>query len=322
MGCAYACRMAGPVVLRGSGSQVLFFTIWPLFALICLGFVMARSGFPAPAFWPAAERMNYFVMFPALLFSSLANAPIRDPEMLRLGGAAIATILIATLCLTGARWLRPQPAARFGPTLQGVIRFNTYLGLAVITSVAGPEGIARAAVYLAVAVPLVNVLSIMALTDGASGRQFLYLLKAIFRNPLILACLAGIAVALSEIGLPFGTGAFLGLLAQGSLPLGLLCVGAALQPEMLRRDMPALARSSAWRLLCMPALAFATAILFGLQGHEALILVTFSAVPAAPTAYILTRQLGGDGPLMAGIITSQTLLAVLSLPVVLYVFGS
>ena len=87
-------------------------------------------------------------------------------------------------------------------------------------------------------------------------------------------------------------------------------------------DMPALARSSALRLFCMPALAFVTAFLFGLQGHEALILVTFSAVPAAPTAYILTRQLGGDGPLMAGIITSQTLVAVLSLPIVLYVFGN
>ena len=283
---------------------------------------MVRSGFPAPAFWPAAERMNYFVMFPALLFLSLANAPIGDPEMLRLGGAAIATILIATLFLTGMRRLAPMPAARFGPMLQGIIRFNTYLGFAVVTSIAGPEGVARAAVYLAVAVPLVNVLSIVALTDGSSGRQLPILLRAILRNPLILACLAGIAVAISGIGLPFGTGAFLGLLAQGSLPLGLLCVGAALQPAMLHRDMPALARSSALRLFCMPALTFVTAFLFGLQGHEALILVTFSAVPAAPTAYILTRQLGGDGPLMAGIITSQTLVAVLSLPIVLYVLGS
>ena len=283
---------------------------------------MVRSGFPAPAFWPAAERMNYFVMFPALLFLSLANAPIGDPEMLRLGGAAIATILIATLFLTGMRRLAPMPAARFGPLLQGIIRFNTYLGFAVVTSIAGPEGVARAAVYLAVAVPLVNVLSIVALTDGSSGRQLPILLRAILRNPLILACLAGIAVAISGIGLPFGTDAFLGLLAQASLPLGLLCVGAALQPAMLRQDMPALIRNGALRLFGMPALAFAVAFLFGLEGLEALILVTFSAVPAAPTAYILTRQLGGDGSLMAGIITGQTLVAVLSLPLVLRVFGS
>lgn len=266
--------------------------------------------------------MNYFVMFPALLFSSLANAPIRDPDMLRMGGAAIATILIAALCLTGARRLMPMPAARFGPLLQGIIRFNTYLGFAVVTSLAGPEGVARAAVYLAVAVPLVNVLSIVALTERASGQQFLFLLKAIFRNPLILACLAGIVVAISGLGMPFGTGAFLGLLAQGSLPLGLLCVGAALQPAMLRRDMPALMRNGALRLFCMPALAFAVAFLFGLKGHETLILVTFSAVPAAPTAYILTRQLGGDGSLMAGIITAQTLVAVLSLPLVLWALES
>ena len=101
-----------------------------------------------------------------------------------------------------------------------------------------------------------------------------------------------------------------------------VCVGAALQPAMLRQDMPALIRNGALRLFGMPALAFAVAFLFGLEGLEALILVTFSAVPAAPTAYILTRQLGGDGSLMAGIITGQTLVAVLSLPLVLRVFGS
>jgi malonate transporter and related proteins len=50
-------------------------TLWPLFILIAAGFTMQRRGFPNPAFWPGAERFNYFVLFPALLFNSLSTAP-------------------------------------------------------------------------------------------------------------------------------------------------------------------------------------------------------------------------------------------------------
>lgn len=296
---------------------MLFFTIWPLFALIALGFFLARAGFPHPEFWPGAERVTYFILFPALLFSSLAKAPLDDPDLLQLGAAGVTVILIATAALWLARRVRPTSAARFGPAVQGVVRFNTYLGFAVVGSVAGDEGIARAAVYLAVGVPLVNLVSILALTEPGAGRRPGALLKTILRNPLILACLAGFAVAVSGTGLPFGTDAFFGLLAQASLPLGLLCVGAALQPAALRRDIGVLAGNAVLRLLGMPVLATLVALAFGLDASAALVLLVFSAVSTAPTAYVLTRQLGGDGAFMAGLVTCQTMLAVVTIPLVL-----
>lgn len=300
---------------------MLFFTIWPLFALICLGYILIRRGFPDPGFWPAAERINYFLLFPALLLGSLANAPVRDPLVLRLGGAAVVIILIAALVLALIRRVRPMPAARFGPVLQGTVRFNTYLGLATLATLAGPVGIERAALYLAIAVPLVNVLSIMALTEAGQTRTPLAMLRIMARNPLILACLGGILLALTGWGLPYGTGRLLDLLAQASLPLGLLCVGAALQPAALRRDGLSLAVIGALRLLLMPLLAACIARAFGLGGTEAVVLIVFSAIPTAPTSYVLTRQLNGDGTLMAGIVTSQTLAAIVTIPLVLWALG-
>jgi len=302
-------------------TSLLFFTIWPLFALICLGYVLVRRGFPDRGFWPAAERINYFLLFPALLLSSLADAPVRDPEVLRLGGAAVVIILLAALVLSLTRRARPLPAARFGPVLQGTVRFNTYLGLAIIATLAGPVGIERAALYLAIAVPLVNVLSIMALTAPGQGGSLIAMLRTMALNPLILACLGGIMLALTGWGLPFGTGRFLDLLAQASLPLGLLCVGAALQPAALRRDGLTLAATGALRLLLMPLLAALVARAFGLSGVEALVLIVFSAIPTAPTSYVLTRQLNGDGTLMAGLVTSQTLAAIVTIPLVIWVLS-
>ncbi|MFN3664405.1 AEC family transporter [Yoonia sp.] len=301
---------------------MIFLTIWPLFALICLGFLMARGGFPEPGFWPAAERVNYYILFPALLIGSLANAPLRDPAILRLGGAAFSTICLAAIGLYLWRRIRPAPAARFGPSVQGVIRFNTYLGLAITASLAGAAGMERAAVMLAVMVPLVNVLSIIALSDKATSRGPADLALMMLRNPLILACIAGIFLALTGTGLPFGTAQFFALLAQASLPLGLLCVGAALRPATLRTDSGAICANSAARLLVMPLLAAGVGLAFGLTGIEALVIIIFFAIPTAPTSYVLTRQFGGDSTYMAGLVTAQTLAAVLTIPIVLLIYGT
>jgi len=287
-----------------------------LFALIVAGYFLRLREFPSEAFWPGAERINYFVLFPALLFSSLATAPLDNPALPRLAGAVMLGLGLAWLGLLLVKRVRAWPAARFGAFAQGALRFNTYLGLAAVGSLFGKEGLALAALMLALMVPTVNVMSVWALTAerGVSMRS---LLLPILKNPLILACLAGALINLSGLGLPGGSDRLLSLLAAASLPLGLLCVGAALKPRELGGEIPALGWNSVLRLLAVPLLAFAVALAVDLPAMETTILVLFFALPTAPTAYVLTRQLGGDSRLMAGIITLQTLLAAASLPLVL-----
>lgn len=290
----------------------LLLALWPLFALIVAGYYLRRWEFPNEAFWPGAERLNYFILFPALLFSSLATAPLDNPALPRLALAVMLGLGLAWLALLLLRRLRGWPAGRFGAFSQGALRFNTYLGLAAVGSLFGQAGLTLAALMLALMVPTVNVLSVWSLTAerGVSARS---LLLPILKNPLILACLGGALVNLSGLGLPGGSGRLLGLLAAASLPLGLLCVGAALKPERLGGEIPALAWNSVLRLLGMPLLAWAVAYGLQLPALESGVLVLFFALPTAPTAYVLTRQLGGDSQLMAGIITLQTLLAAASL---------
>ncbi|MEB2325438.1 MAG: AEC family transporter [Pseudomonas sp.] len=306
----------GLPIARTHPVTALLLALWPLFALIVAGYVLRLRGFPDDAFWPGAERLNYFVLFPALLFNSLATAPLDNPALPRLGAAVLLALGLVWGVLLLGRRLRGWPAARFGALAQGALRFNTYLGLAAVGSLFGKDGLALAALMLALMVPTVNVMSVWALTAerGISARS---LLLPIARNPLILACLAGALVNLAGFGLPGGSDRLLGLLAAASLPLGLLCVGAALKPKELGGEIPTLGWNSAVRLLAVPLLAYGVAALFALPAMETTILVLFFALPTAPTAYVLTRQLGGDSHLMAGIITLQTLLAAASLPLVL-----
>lgn len=230
----------------------LLLALWPLFAMIVAGYWLRLREFPSEAFWPGAERLNYFILFPALLFSSLARAPLNNPALPRLALAVLLGLGIAWLALL-LRRLRGWPAGRFGAFTQGILRFNTYLGLAAVGSLFGQEGLTLAALMLALMVPTVNVLSVWSLTAerGVSARS---LLLPIIKNPLILACVGGALFNLTGIGLPGGTDRLLSLLAAASLPLGLLCVGAALKPEQLSGEIPwaGTAPCACWRCHCWP----------------------------------------------------------------------
>ena len=76
------------------------------------------------------------------------------------------------------------------------------------------------------------------------------------------------------------------------------------------------------KLVAMPLIALGFAQALGLTGAAAYVLVMFHALPTAPSAYILARQLGGDARLMAGILTTQTALAIITLPVWISLLGN
>ncbi|BBV04589.1 transporter, auxin efflux carrier (AEC) family protein [Providencia rettgeri DSM 1131] len=294
----------------------ILLVLWPLFALITMGFVLRRSTIFTADFWPSAEKLNYFILFPALLINSLATAPLNNPKLPYLASAILCVLAISSVLVLGCKYLFKIPIPRFGAHIQGITRFNTYLGLAIVADLFGKEGIAIAAVIMAVLVPSCNVIAVLSLSSGqkVSAKQ---ILLPIIKNPLIISCVVGVLLNISPVGLPFGSDQFLKLLAAASLPLGLICIGAALQTSTLRNEFKPIMASTLLRLLLMPILALTVAGLFSLPNLETILLVLFFAIPTAPTAYILTRQLNGDSQLMAGIITLQTVAAVFTLPIVL-----
>ncbi|MEQ5110485.1 AEC family transporter [Providencia vermicola] len=296
-------------------SKILL-VLWPLFALIAIGFILRRTRLFSPDFWPGAEKLNYFILFPALLINSLASAPLNNPKLAYLGSAILCILAISSLLVLISKYLCKITVPRFGAHIQGITRFNTYLGLAIVADLFGKEGVAVAAVIMAILVPSCNVIAVLALSSGkkVSVKQ---LLLPIIKNPLILSCVIGILLNLSPVGLPFGSEQLLKLLAAASLPLGLICIGGALQTTTLRKEFKPIILSTFLRLLAMPVLTLIMAKLFSLPNLETILLVIFFAIPTAPTAYILTRQLNGDSQLMAGIITLQTIIAVFTLPIVL-----
>jgi len=110
----------------------------------------------------------------------------------------------------------------------------------------------------------------------------------------------------------FGPG--LKAVGQASCPVGLRCVGAALELGSVRQWLRPVGYASVVKFLIMPVVTLYACHLFGLDGKAAIAALLFQALPTASSSYIMARQLGGDAPLMAGIIACQTVLAAVALP--------
>jgi predicted permease len=137
----------------------------------------------------------------------------------------------------------------------------------------------------------------------------------VFRNPLIWACAIGLFINVAHIPLPRIWHEVADALGSSSLAIGLLVTGAGLQLKGLLRPSMAAAIGVLFKLALMPALAIALALWFGLSGTNLAIVAACSAVPTSPSAYVMARQLGGDAPLLAQIITLQTILAAITMPI-------
>lgn len=295
----------------------------PLFVLILLGALLGWRRLPAGEFWPQLERLIYFMLFPAMLLATLATADVSQVPVGRVALVLLGAMGLFALALWSLRAWLGLDAAAFTSVFQGSLRFNTYVGVAGAAALHGSAGVTAAAVAVALMVPVVNVLCVVSfvaagtLGPASVGKS----LAALARNPLILACVSGIVLNLTGIGLPGWSADAVTLLGRAALPLGLVAVGVALRPRALVRLDRGVWVANLFKLVLMPAVVLVLAMLLGLDPVSRDVTLLFAALPTATSAYILARQLGGDAELMAALITGQTLLAMLSLPAWLALSG-
>lgn len=290
----------------------------PVALLIGLGWALRRAAVLPAAFWTGAERLCFLVLLPALLAHGLGTAALGGVPVAGMVGALVAPLLATAALLVAIRPALGLDGPAFTSVFQGGIRFNNYIGLAAAAALHADAGVALAAVANAAIVPTVNVLSVLVFARFGSARPSLAgTLRALVGNPLILGCAAGAVWQAAALPVPGVVAAVLASLGRASLPIGLLCVGAAFTPRAIRARPAAAAVSAAAKFALLPALTALACRGFGVRGTPAEVAVLFAALPTASSAYIMARQLGGDAALMAGITTVQTLAAGLTLPLTL-----
>lgn len=297
-------------------------TVAPVFGLILLGYVFRRFQFPSPDFWTASERLTYYVLIPALFISGFSGREF-DASYVDLALTIFVSISVVSVLMVLLQLVLRLEGPTFTSVFQGTIRPNIYIGFPLASVLLGPDWLTLTAVASLTMIPLVNVLSVLSLSlYGANGRASLgQALLQVVKTPPIIACAIGLGISFFQIALPEAVENFLEITGNAAFLIGLLTVGAGLHFRGLRHHAVPVIAAAVAHLLVLPVLTCFVADLIGLQGAPYDTAMLFTAVPVAASAYILSRQLGGDDKAMALIITSQVVLSAVTLPLMLETLG-
>lgn len=298
----------------------IFLTLAPLFIILMIGHTLRRKEFLAEGFWRNLEKLTFWALLPALFLKTMAEADFS-------GGTLLPAIAATSMCLAtmmailvlGRRFFPKVDGPSYSSIIQGATRFNNYVGLPVVLSLFGHEGMVVYAMIISAHIPLTNITSVWALSHYASHEPVKWrkVGKLIFTNPLILSALLGTVLSLTGIGLPPLVNEVVTAFANASLLMGLLAIGASLDLGTIHTDRAPVMASCFLKLLVYPAIAISWGLFFGLSNAAMGVMILYSSLPTATSSFILASQMGGNARLMATITATETLLAFISMPALL-----
>ena len=299
------------VILDGLNYAQLLF---PDFSLIVCGYLVCRYTALNRTVWEQVESLVYYFLFPVLLFQSIVKSPLD----LAAASSLIAAGLLLGLSAIGLAyslpylpWLGRRIDRRaHAASAQVAFRFNSFIGLALADRLAGSQGLLLIAVLIGVCVPLFNVAAVWPMARHAQTG----FIRQLVRNPLIIATATGLLANVLSFSLPIWMEPCVTRIGAASLALGLMAAGAGMQFGELYKAKTLAVSVLAIRHFITPVVALGLAWGFKLSPAQATILLAFSALPTASSAYVLAARMGYDGGYVAGLVTLSTMLGVVSLP--------
>ncbi|WEX87426.1 AEC family transporter [Sinorhizobium garamanticum] len=303
----------------------IFESILPIFLLVLLGVWLRRSKLIDQGLWIGLEQFGYYLLFPALLFSTLAEA---DFTGIKADATAIATIgsvtaMSAVLLLIWPLLRGRQiSGAAFTSIFQTATRWNAFIALAVAQKLYGAIGLSLTALVMTLIIIPINFYNVAVLVwFGGGGRGLGFFFLKIITNPLIISSALGILLNITGIELYAPVMTAIDMLATASLSLGLIMVGAGLRIADALRPSGAAMLAVALKLIVMPAFMVGAGALLGIRGDALLVIALGAAVPTAMNGYLLAKQMGGDAELYAAVATIQTAVSFFTIPLVLSATG-
>lgn len=286
--------------------------IGPVILMIAFGYGLYRYGTLDDVFVEKASKLVFNFALPALLFSTISNSSVSQLANIKvisigMGGTMlvfIAMLIIVPLCI--------KSKDDRGVVIQGSFRSNMgIIGLAYCANAYGSEGLAYGSVYLGGLTILYNLLSVGVL-NVFQNKAFSYtkIAKDIVTNPIILSILAGLLVSTLNIEMPAIVKNSAAYFAQLTLPLALLCTGAALRFSTMRQNGIAGLLSITVKCIIYPLILVSIALAFGIEDMPLMVIFLMAISPTAAASYIMVRKIGGNHELAAQIIAISTVVSV------------
>ena len=292
---------------------------FPIFLVMVIGYILKQIGMLNDNFVTVANRFNFKVTLPFMLFRDISGVDIRAVFDIRY---VLFCALVSTACfwiIWGGVKLFLKDQSMRGAFVQASFRSSAaVVGLAFIQNMYGSS--AMGPLMIVSAVPLYNIFSVIVLTfEGARSGEVdpKQKIKAacinIAKNPIILGILAGLIVGLLGIDFPVIVDKTVNSVAQMATPLALITIGAGFEGrKALAKIRPTIAASMI-KLVIQPLIFLPVAAWMGFRGEQMIAILIMLASPTTPSCYIMAKNMDNDGVLTASVIVMTTLLAAFTL---------
>ncbi|MBQ4051855.1 MAG: AEC family transporter [Oscillospiraceae bacterium] len=290
----------------------------PVFLTMVVGWVLKQKGMLTDNFCTVAEKFNFNIALPALLFKDIAGISIReafDP---------IYTIFCAgatTVCFFGA-WLGARLFMKeqysVGAFVQACYRSSAaVLGIAFIQNIYGTSGMAP--MMIVSSVPLFNIYAVLVLVlenPENKGKGTAAIKKAVIgvaKNPIIWGIIVGSVFSLFGWTLPNILGKTVNNLASLATPLALIVVGAGFEGRKALAKVKPTMIASTVKLVIQPLVFLPVAMWLGFTGDKMIALLVMLGGSTTPSCYIMAKNMGGDHVLTSSVVVTTTLLSAFTL---------
>ena len=291
----------------------------PIFLVMVLGYFLRRRGMLNENFVNVANKFNFDVTLPFMVFRDIAAVDIRSVFDLKY---VLFCAIASSVCfwvVWGLAKLFMKDKSLIGAFVQASFRSSAaVMGLAFISNLYGPS--AMGPLMIIGAVPLYNIYSVLVLTfeaeDDGRGRDTGKLKEAsvnILKNPIIISIVLGLIVSLCKLDFPVLVDNTIDNVAKMATPLALITLGAGFEGREALAKMKPTLWAAFIKLIGQAAMFIPIAIALGFTGEKLIAIMVMLAAPATPSCYIMAKNMKNDGVLTASIIVTTTLLAAFTL---------
>lgn len=296
--------------------------VFPVFLLVILGIVLKLTKIVDDNFVKITSTFVFKISLPILVFLKLYNVDLERTIDVKMISIVILAVLINSgIALAAAKIYKLKPENE-GVFIQGSFRNNdAIVGLAIVLRMFGTEALSKASFLLLFALPMYNLIGVIALTLPHTTNSKLNIKKTvldILLNPLVLSVALAIPFAAFNIGL-HGTIETTGnYVAQISLPLALIGIGSSINIKSVKEASAMAFGASFIKNIISPATVILLGFLLSVFGEDLGILFIIFSCPTAIASFVMASSMNGNLKLAGNIIIISTLASIVTVTLGLF----
>jgi len=283
----------------------------PVFLVIVLGYFLRYIKMLDEPFLKTADKFNFKVTLPAMLFMDLAATDFAAVFDLKYVMYCFFVTLLCILGIWGLARLFMKDTSIRGEFVQASYRSSAaVLGMALVVNICGDSGMIP--LMILGAVPLYNIFAVIILTFEGKQREDGMIKKAfadILKNPIIISIALGFLYSVLKLSMPELLEAAINNVAKMATPLALICIGAGFEGRKAVKMIKPTMLASMIKLILQSAVFLPLAVWLGFTGDKLVALMVMLGSPTTPSSYVMSRNMGHEGVLTSSVIVVTTILS-------------